>query len=95
VTLYLRSLSVLNTLYIDDRLGVSENSRIDGSLDHSILGAKVAYVMLELLTRLGYTLSLSKCSLELSTCNMFLGFSVDSVRQPYILPGTKSASLVN
>ena len=45
--------------------------------------------MLELLTRLGYTLSLSKCSLVPETCKKFLGFYVDSVRQAFILPDDK------
>ena len=46
-------------------------------------------MLLEILTRLVYILSLNTCSLELSTCKKFLGFLVDSVKQAYLLPDDK------
>ena len=89
VTSYLRGLGVLNILYIDDRFVVTEIKREldeDASL---IEGLKLSYVLLELLTRLGYTLSLKKCSLDPSRCKKFLGFFVDSEKQAFILPQDK------
>ena len=82
VTSYLRSRSVITVQYIDDRLVVSDRGGIQE-------GRRVAYVLLQVLTRLGYTLSLEKCSLVPSTCVKYLGFWVDSVRQAYILPEEK------
>jgi hypothetical protein len=87
VTSYLRSLSILNTLYIDDRFAVS-NPTLDGP-GHKESSACLTYVVLQVLMRLGYTLSLNKCSLEPSTCKKFLGFLVDSEKQAYILPVDK------
>ena len=87
VTSYLRSLSILNTLYIDGRFAVS-NPTLDGP-GHKESSACLTYVVLQVLTRLGYTLSLNKCSLEPSTCKKFLGFLVDSEKQAYILPVDK------
>ncbi|KAJ8300322.1 LOW QUALITY PROTEIN: hypothetical protein KUTeg_021841 [Tegillarca granosa] len=45
--------------------------------------------MLELLTRLGYTLSLKKCSFVPSTCKKFLGFFIDSLRQRVYIVSTR------
>ena len=43
-----------------------------------------------MLTRLGYTLALGKCSFVPSTCVKFLGFLVDSKKkQAFILPESK------
>lgn len=54
VTSYPRTLSVVTVQYIDDRLGVSGvKSDADAERD----GFKVSYVMLQVLTRLGYSLS--------------------------------------
>jgi hypothetical protein len=93
VTTYLRKLSVQNTLYIDDRFVVSKGSDKRGEELALMEARKLVYVMVELLTRLGYTLSLSKCSLVPSTCKRCLGFLVDSVRQACILPEGKNKSL--
>ena len=87
VNFYLWSLSILNTFYIDDRFAVS-NPTLDGP-GHAESSACLTYVVLQVLTRLGYTLSLNKCSLEPSTCKKFLGFLVDSEKQAYILPVDK------
>ena len=89
VTSYLREFSIENVLYIDDRLVVSS-----GSESAHLEARKLAYGMLELLTRLGYTLAVRKCSLEPSTQKKFLGFIIDSVRQAYILPDDKRARFI-
>lgn len=86
VTSYLRSKSVITTQYIDDRLGVAGGF---GSAQSSAVAGKVAFCLLEILTRLGYTLALDKCSLVPSTCIRFLGYLVDSIRQAYLLPAEK------
>lgn len=83
VTSYLRHLGVLNSLYIDDRFAATKLG------DDMIEGIKLSYVLLQMLTRLGYTLSLKKCSLDPSTCKKFLGFFTDSVRQAFLLPEDK------
>lgn len=43
--------------HTDDRLGVKSDAEAECN------GSKVAYVLLQVLTRLGYTLLLEKCSL--------------------------------
>ena len=93
VTSYLRSLGMLNTLYIDDRFAVTKGSN---SNDHDLAlrsleieGYRLSYSLLELLPRLGYTLSLKKCSLVPSSCKKLLGFLVDSVKQTFVLPDDK------
>jgi hypothetical protein len=48
-------------LYIDDRFAVS-NPTLDGP-GYKQSSACLTYVVLQVLTRLGYTLSLNKCSL--------------------------------
>lgn len=50
--------------------------------------------MVELLTRLGYTLALEKCSLVPSSCKKYLGFLVDSARQAYIFPEDKKQKFI-
>lgn len=58
-------------------------------MDPYVEGCKVAYILVELLTSLGYTLALGKCSFVPLTCVKFLGFLVDSKKQAYILPECK------
>lgn len=55
---------------------------------------RLVYVLVELFTRLGYTLSLEKCSLVPSTCKKYLGFSIDSARQAYIFPEDKKQKFI-
>ncbi|CAG2201247.1 unnamed protein product [Mytilus edulis] len=93
VTSYLRQLDVINTLYIDDRFVVTGGSK--NSDDAMLEASKITYMVLQLLTRLGYTLSLSKCSLIPGTCKKFLGFLVDSVKQAYILPDDKKLKFID
>lgn len=66
VTSYLRSRSISTVQYIDDRLAIA--------VDPYVEGCKVAYILVEVLTRLGYTLALGKCSFVPLTCVKFLGF---------------------
>ncbi|CAC5395301.1 unnamed protein product [Mytilus coruscus] len=93
VTSYLRQLDVINALYIDDRFAVTGGSK--NSDDAMLEASKITYMILQLLTRLGYTLSLSKCSLIPGTCKKFLGFLVDSVKQAYILPDDKKLTFID
>jgi hypothetical protein len=83
VTTYLRKLSVQTTLYIDDRFVVSKGNDKEGEELVIMEARKLVYVIVKLLTRIGYTLSLSKCSLIPSTCKRYIGFLVDSVSQTY------------
>lgn len=50
---------------------------------------RLLYVLVELLTRLGYTLSLEKCSLVPSTCKKYIGLFGDSASQAYIFADDK------
>lgn len=54
----------------------------------------MVYDLVELLTRLGYTLSLKKCHLQPSTSVRFLGFLVDSIKQAYFLPSDKKDKFI-
>lgn len=93
VTVYLRRFALQNTLYIDDRFVVCSGS--DSELDELVMmdANRLVYVLVELLTRLGYTLSTGKCSLVLSSCKKYLGF-FDSVRQAYILQEDKKQKFI-
>lgn len=74
VTSYLRTFSVRNSLYIDDRFVATRGSvSVDDVKVHEEARSLV-YGLVELLTRLGYTLALSKCSLNPSSCKRYLGF---------------------
>lgn len=90
VTTFLRELGIITLQYIDDRLLVASNST--GSFQSDI--NKVSFVMVELLTRLGYTLSLKKSRLVPSTKLKFLGFIVDSAKQAFILPHDKKHAFI-
>lgn len=89
VTSYLRNRSVVTTQYIDDRLGAANTQLGSSDKDTYEAAQKVAYVLLELLTRLGYTLALGKCSLTPRKCMRFLGFIIDCVEEAYRLPNDK------
>ncbi|XP_069114859.1 LOW QUALITY PROTEIN: uncharacterized protein [Argopecten irradians] len=89
VTSYLRGKSIVTTQYIDDRLGAANAQSGFSDSDTYVAAQKVIYVLLELLTRLGYTLALSKCSLIPRKLVRFLGFIVDCVEQAYRLPSDK------
>lgn len=89
VTVHLMIFALQNTLCIYDRFVVSRGS--DSENDELVLmdANSLVYILVELLTRLGYTLSLGKCSLVPSTCKKYLGFLVDFVRKAYILKDNK------
>ena len=98
VTSYMRNLGIGTMQYIDDRMAAeskSDNDPLESSLNGVILPCEaVAYCLVEILTRLGYTLSLKKCNLILSTCIRFLGFLAYSVEQAYILPLDKKGKFI-
>lgn len=88
VTVYLRRFALQNTLYtlytcIDDRFVVCSGS--DSEHDELVMmdANRLVYVLAELLTRLGYTLSTGKCSLVSSSCKKYLGFSILLGRHTY------------
>ena len=62
VTSYMRNLGIRTLQYIDDRMAAeskSDNDPLESSLNGVILPCEaVAYCLVEILTRLGYTLSL-------------------------------------
>ena len=93
VTSYLRKLSVNTTQYIDDCLVIA-NSK--GKTDSEVREecSRVAYALIEILTRLGYTISLRKSCLEPSKHVKFLGFFIDSIRLAYILPEEKKLKFI-
>lgn len=95
-TVYLRRFAFQNTLYIDDRFVVCSGS--DSEHDELVMIDEnrlvSMYVLVELLTRLEYTLSSGKCSLVSSSCKKYPGFLVDSVRQAYILPEDKKKKFI-
>ena len=98
VTSYMRNLGILTLQFIDDRMAAeskSDNDRLESSLNSVILPCEpVVYCLVEILTRLGYTLSLKKCNLIPLTCIRFLGFLADSVEQAYILPLDKKEKFI-
>lgn len=95
VTSYLRTFSVRNSLYIDDRFVATRGSDSVDDVKVHEEARRLVYGLVELLTRLGYTLALSKCSLNPSSCKRYLGFLVDSVREAYILPDDKKAKFID
>ena len=96
---YMRSFRIRTLQYIDDRMAAESkfvNEHSDNCLSNvTRLSAEiVAYCLVEVLTRLGYTLSLKKCNLNPSTCIRFLGFLADSVKQAYIVPTDKKEKFI-
>lgn len=91
ITSYLRSLGINTIQYIDDRLLVANDNLTSpqGNIN------KISVVMLEILTKLGYTLSLKKCRTTPSTEVKYLGFIIDSVKQAFILPQDKKLSFIS
>lgn len=71
VTSFLLSRFVSTLQHIDDRLAIAN---ISGAVDPYVEGYKFAYILVEVLTRLDYTLALGKCSFVPSTCVKFLDF---------------------
>jgi hypothetical protein len=75
VTSYLRNLSLVTVQYIDDGLAIANVSEV---ADPMVEGCRIVYILIQVLTTLGYSLALKKCSFLPSTCVKFLGFLVDS-----------------
>ncbi|XP_064641919.1 uncharacterized protein LOC135496488 [Lineus longissimus] len=89
-TTYLRTFGIRNAQYIDDRLAV-EAVFSTSNVKHLPIEV-IAYALLQLLTRLGYTFAIHKCKLDFGTYLKYLGFMVDSARLAYILPDYKKVS---
>ena len=96
VTSYLRTLGMSTMQYIDDRMSATAVSCLS-ECNHNVCmtdASKMVYVLLEVMTRLGYTLSLKKSQLIPSTKIKFLGFYVDSEKEAFILPDDKKDKFV-
>lgn len=87
ITSYLRSRLISTVQYIDDMLAIAN---VSGAVDTYVEGCKVAHILAEVLTRLGYTLALGKCLIVPLTFVKFLGFLVDSKKQAYICQSARS-----
>lgn len=83
LTSFLREKGILSLQYIDDRLFVIPSPTLTTIRDQ---GNRLVYAILELITRLGYTLSLHKCSLQPTQTLQFLGFIVDTTNGSFRLP---------
>ncbi|XP_062591418.1 uncharacterized protein LOC134252891 [Saccostrea cucullata] len=83
VTNYLRSKNIYNIQYIDDRLAI-ESTKVNIT--------EVAYVLLELLTKLEYTLSWKKSQFVPSQIVRYLGYFIDSSKMAFFLPDEKKIS---
>lgn len=95
-TSYIRTLSVPCSHYIDDRHAGQLMVRRDPNLDvwsDFELAEAAAYIVISVLTSLGYTLALSKSSLVPSQRVRSLGYLCDSLLLAFVLPETKSSSL--
>ncbi|KAJ8303085.1 hypothetical protein KUTeg_019481 [Tegillarca granosa] len=77
--------------YFGIQLGVVS---LSDNEDPVVSGMKVAYVLLQVFTRLMYTFSLYKCSLIPKTCVKYLGFLIDSLQQAYLLPPDKKQTFI-
>ena len=90
-TAYLRNMGISLLLYIDDRLivGSGPSATITEDQKALIQSTTATYTVCQLLTKLGYTLNLDKCSLTPSTELRFLGMIVDTIRRAFILPEDK------
>ncbi|KAJ8316599.1 hypothetical protein KUTeg_005850 [Tegillarca granosa] len=80
--------------YIDHRLiGEYTVKRVSESASQGelALALKGLYIVVEILTRPCYTLSLSKCQFDPCQVRRFLGLLVDSYKQAFVLPQDKRA----
>lgn len=95
VASYGRDLGVPCLVYIDDSLneelcGKGASAANSGERYHR--AEQAVYVMCQLWTRLGYTLSLNKSVLIPTQVLRFLGMLADSVRMAFLLPEDKKAA---
>lgn len=79
VSSYLRGLGIPILQYIDDRLAA-----VGDGTDISLINSRL-YAILELMHRLGYTFSLSKCCFLPTHKIRFLGFVIDSAARTFLL----------
>ena len=99
---YLRARGIPYSLYIDDRLNgelvtsqgllsiLPENRR----QEYRFSAATAAiYCVLSLLVDLGYTISITKSVLYPTTSVEYLGLTVDSLKEAFIVPGRKIEAL--
>lgn len=86
VTAYIRGLGLSTSQYIDDRILICTS--------HEFSCNQIIYCLLQILTRLGYTLSFRKSQLTPSTCVKYLGFLINSVKCAYLLPEEKKQKFI-
>lgn len=91
---YIRSLGVSTLAYIDDSLnGLWRSPRANvespGDLTRFQRAQQAVYIVCQILTRLGYTLSLSKSVLIPVHGLVFLGLWIDALRGAFLLPRCK------
>ena len=103
VTSYLRSYGILSMQYIDDRMAATTEEQVSdscaveskkSSCGSTASATQIVYTLLEIMTRLGYTLALKKCQLRPSTKIKFLGFFVDSEKEAFLLPDDKKEKFI-
>ena len=91
ITSFLRKLDVLTLQYIDDRLVIASDKP---DLPHGNINT-ISFALVELLSRLGYTLSVKKSKLNPSETVKFLGFFVDSKQMCFHLPLDKKQTFIS
>jgi hypothetical protein len=91
VTSYCRNLGVPCLQYIDDRLLGEYLDRIRRQVcyDRILDAYRALYIVCEVLTRVGYTISLSKSEFVPVQSRRFLGLLTDSIKQAFLLPDDK------
>ncbi|CAC5394879.1 unnamed protein product [Mytilus coruscus] len=87
---HITKLDILTLQYIDDRLLITSGKP---HLPHGNINT-ISYALVELLTRLGYTLSIKKSRFDPSQSIKFLGFFIDSEHKCFHLPSDKKLSFI-
>ena len=90
LTSYFREMGVPSLQYIDDRLFVLAPPL--NQLEPDDWKERIIYSILELMTRLGYTLSLHKCTFTPTRQLRYLGFIIDTENGSFKLPQDKQLS---
>ena len=95
-TIYIRSLGVPCSQYIDDRhCGQLCLSFTQSSYSGFALTEMAAFIACTILISLGYFIGLKKCVLQPSTALRFLGYICDSLKQAFILPQDKRSKFAS
>ena len=85
-TVYIRSLGVPCSQYIDDRhCGQLRLSFTQSSYSGFALAEMAAFIACSVLISLGYFIGLKKCVVQPSTALRFLGYICDSLKQAFLL----------